>query len=56
MKGLEGMKIVQAIVIEKKTNKSLSFPTLDSALEYVSGNYHSLVIVYYDDKGNEHIY
>ena len=56
MKGIEDMKVVQAIVIEKKTNKSVSFPNLDSALEYVSGNYHSLGIVYYDDKGNEYIY
>lgn len=56
MKGIENMKVIQAIVIEKKTNKSVSFPNLDSALEYVSGNYHSLGIVYYDDKGNEYIY
>lgn len=56
MKGIENMKVIQAIVIEKKTNKSISFPTLDSALEYVSGNYHSLGIVYYDEQGNEYIY
>jgi hypothetical protein len=49
--------VIQAIVIDKKTKKSIhSFSTLEDALEYVSGNYHSLGIVYYDDKYNEHIY
>jgi hypothetical protein len=49
--------VIQAIVIDKKTKKSIhSFSTLEDALEYVSGNYHSLGIVYYDDKGNEYIY
>jgi hypothetical protein len=48
--------VIQAIVINKETDKSISFSNLDDALEYVSGNFHSLGIVYYDDKYNEHIY
>ena len=50
------MKVIQAIVIDKKTNKSISFSTLEDALEYVCGNHHSLGIVYYDDKHNEYVY
>jgi hypothetical protein len=49
-------RTVQAFAIEKKTNSSISFPTLEDALEYVSGNYRHYTVIYYDDKYNEHNY
>lgn len=51
------LRVVQAFVIDKATKKNVvSFRTLEDALEYVGGNFHSCTIIYYDDAHNEHNY
>lgn len=49
-------KVIQAFVIDNATKREVVFDTLQNALEYVSGNFHALTIVYYDNNYNEHNY